>query len=110
MTLPLNPPLQDAVRWLLERGNQRERDLLAYLCKGPHIAGELKQFLGVQHDPQVHRALDALDDYGLLERQYDTSKTKRGQVYSASPLGVRALELADRVDSYIDEHASKARA
>lgn len=109
-SMPLNPPLKDAVRWLLESANQRERDLLAYLRKGPHAAGELKAFLGVKHDPQVFRALDQLDEYGLLERQYDTGKTRRGQVYSASPLGVRALELADRVDSYIEEHAGKARA
>lgn len=108
--MALNPPLKDAVRWLLESGNRRERELLAFLRKGPHVAGEIKSFLGVKHDPQVHRALDALDDIGLLERHYDTGKTKRGQVYSASPLGIRALELADRVESYIEEHAGKARA
>ncbi|MFA5861584.1 MAG: hypothetical protein WDA16_07805 [Candidatus Thermoplasmatota archaeon] len=108
--MPLNPPLKDAVRWLIETGNKRERDLLEYLRKGPYVSGELKAVLGVKHDPQVHRALDALDDHGLLDRHYDTGKTRRGQVYSASPLGIRALELADRVDTYIDEHASKARA
>jgi predicted transcriptional regulator len=108
--MPLNVPLRDAVRWLLESGNERERELLAYLRKGHHVAGELKTVLGVKHDPQVHRALEALDDLGLLERHYDTGKTKRGQVYSASPLGVRALELAERVDSFIEEHATRARA
>lgn len=108
--MPLNPPLKNAVRWLLENGNQRERDLLAFLRNGPHTAGGLKSQFGFKHDPQLFRALEALDEYGLLERQYDTGKTKRGQVYTASPLGVRALELADRVDAYIDEHAGKARA
>ena len=108
--MALNAPLKEAVRWLIESGNRRERELLEYLRKGPHVAGELKAILGVKHDPQVHRALDALDDYGLLDRHYDTGKTRRGQVYSASPLGIRALELAERVDTYIEEHASKARA
>ena len=108
--MPLNAPLRDAVHWLLETGNQRERELLSFLRKGPHVAGEIKAFLNVKHDPQIYRALDALDERGLLDRHYDTGKTKRGQVYSASPLGVRALELADRVDSFIDEHAARARA
>lgn len=108
--MPLNVPLKDAVHWLLEGGNKRERELLEYLRKGPHSAGELKTFLGIKHDPQLFRALDQLDDFGLLDRHYDTGKTRRGQVYSASPLGIRALELADRVDTYIEEHASKARA
>lgn len=107
--MPLNPPLKDAVRWLIESGNKRERELLQFLRKGPHAAGDLKAFLGVKHDPQLFRSLDQLDDYGLIERHYDTGKTRRGQVYSASPLGVRALDLADRVDSYIEEHATKAR-
>lgn len=108
--MPLNPPLKDAVRWLLEAGNQRERELLSFLRKGPHVPAEIKSHVGIKHDPQLFRALEALDDFGLIERQYDTGKSKRGQVYSASPLGVRALELADRVDSYIEEHAGKARA
>lgn len=108
--MPLNVPLRDAVRWLLENGNQREREMLAYLRKGPHTPGELKSALSIAHDPQVHRALDGLDDQGLLDRHYDTGKTKRGQVYSASPLGIRALDLADRVDSFIEEHATRARA
>lgn len=107
--MPLNPPLKDAVRWLLESGNKRERDLLQYLRKGPHVASELKSAFGFKHDPQLFRALDQLDDFGLLDRHYDTGKTRRGQVYSASPFGIRALELADRVDSYIEEHAGKAR-
>lgn len=108
--MPLNPPLKDAVRWLIETGSARERELLQFLRKGPHTAAELKESLGIQHDTQLFRALDKLDDYGLLDRHYDTGKTRRGQVYSASPLGVRALELADRVDSFIEEHATKARA
>jgi DNA-binding HxlR family transcriptional regulator len=101
---------KEAVRWLLERGNRREREVLDHLRNGPRTAGEIKSALSIAHDPQIHRALEALDDQGLLDRHYDTSKTKRGQVYSASPLGIRALELADRVDSFIDEHAGRARA
>lgn len=108
--MALNVPLKDAVRWLLESGNKRERELLEYLRKGPHAAGELKAVIGVKHDPQLFRALEQLDELGLLDRHYDTGKTRRGQVYNASPLGIRALELADRVESYIEEHASKARA
>lgn len=108
--MPLNPPLKDAVRWLLESGSERERRLLEFLRKGPHAASELKSALDIRHDPQLFRALEHLDDFGLLERHYDTGKSRRGQVYSASPLGARALELADRVDSFIEEHATRAQA
>lgn len=108
--MPIRPTLRDTVRWLLEADHERERNLLAFLRSGPHTASELKSFLGLKHDPQVHRALDALDDLGLLERYYDTGKTRRGQVYEASPLGTRAIELVERVESFIDEHATRARA
>lgn len=82
--------------------------MLSFLREGPHAAAEIKAHIGIRHDPQLFRALDALDDFGLLERQYDTGKSKCGQVYSASPVGIRALELADRVDSYIEENAGKS--
>jgi len=108
--MALNPPLRDAVRWLLDSNHERERNLLSFLRRGPHAAHEIKSFMRVKHDPQVHRALDALDEYGLLERYFDTGKTRRGQVYEASPLGTRAIELVERVESFIDEHATGARA
>ena len=108
--MPLNPPLRDAVRWLIETGSARERDLLELLRKGPQTAAHLKGALGIQHDTQLFRALDKLDDHGLLDRHYDMGKTRRGQAYSASIPGIRALELADRVDTFIEEHATKVRA
>lgn len=102
-------PLNEAVRWLVQPEADRDLALLRVLLKRPFTATELKRATGIEHDAQLHRSLNYLDDRGLLDRFYDTSKTKRGNVYAASAMGRRALELVDHVETYLREHA-RARA
>lgn len=101
MTSPANVRLEEAVRWLIHEKNRREFEILCFLQKGPFTAVQLKALAEIQHDAQLHRSLEYLNDYGLLDSFFDASVNRRGHLYQASPIGRRAYELSQRVEEFL---------
>lgn len=98
-------PVSEPVRWLLSPSHEREKRLLEHLATGEYPAKELKDTLNLRHDAQLHRAIDHLEDHGLIERWYHADRHPRGNLYTASTLGKVVLQFVQKVEGLLEEEA-----